>query len=51
MSESLVRIMGIAAHPYVTSVPHRIAYFERLIDCTGGEIFDWYRATTEEAEQ
>ena len=58
--ESSARIMGIATHPYVTGVPHRIAYFERLIDyllsregvifMTGGEILDWYRAATEEAE-
>ena len=58
--ESPARIMGIATHPYVTSVPHRITYFERLIDClhwrkgvifmTRGEMPDWYRDATEEAE-
>jgi len=50
-SES-ARIMCIALHPYVTGVPHRIGYFEKLLEyitshegvllMTGGEILDWY---------
>ena len=46
------RIMCIAVHPYVTGVPHRIGYFEKLLEyitshddvalMTGGEILDWY---------
>ncbi len=59
--ESSARIMGIAIHPYITGVPHRIAYFERLLEflqsrenvifMTGGEILDWYRAATEETDR
>ena len=47
------RIMAISIHPYLTGVPHRIAYLERLYDyvlghagvhlCTGEEILDIYR--------
>ena len=58
--ENSARIMGTATHPYVTGAPHRIACFERLIDylqsregvifMTGGEILDWRRTLTEEAE-
>jgi hypothetical protein len=46
--------MAIAIHPYLTGVPHRIAYLEQLYDyilgkpgvvvCKGEEILDWYRA-------
>ena len=46
------RIMCIALHPYVTGVPHRIGYLEKLLEyitshddvalMTGGEILDWY---------
>ena len=59
--ESFARIMGIATHPHVTGVSHRIARFERPIDCmrsrggvifmTDGKILDWYCDATEEAEQ
>ena len=51
--EQSARIMGIAVHPYITGVPHRIGYFERLLDeirqqpgvlfWTGDQILDWYR--------
>lgn len=47
------RVMAIAVHPYITGVPHRIIWFERLLDFlarqpgvvfwTGAEIVDWYR--------
>ena len=47
------RIMAISVHPYITGVPHRIRYFEELLDYIGGhdsvawmtasEIGDWYR--------
>jgi len=50
------RIMAIAAHPFVTGVPHRIGYFEKIIDyieghdgalfMTGSEILDWYKSVT-----
>jgi peptidoglycan/xylan/chitin deacetylase (PgdA/CDA1 family) len=47
------RIMCIATHPYLTGVPHRIKYFEQLLDhlvahdhlafMSGSEILDWYK--------
>lgn len=47
------RIMAIAVHPYITGVPHRIGYFNRIFDylkkhegvifMTGAEILDWYK--------
>jgi peptidoglycan/xylan/chitin deacetylase (PgdA/CDA1 family) len=47
------KVMAISAHPYLTGVPHRIRYFEELLDyvlarektavMTGEEIADWYR--------
>lgn len=53
-SASATRVMAISVHPYVTGVPHRIAYFEKLLDhiqaksgvqiCTGENISNWYRA-------
>lgn len=48
------RVMCIAIHPYVTGVPHRIGYFDALIEyikfhegvvfMTGSEILDWYKS-------
>jgi len=48
------RIMAIAVHPYISGVPHRIKYFERIFDelakhddvvfWTGEEILDWYKS-------
>jgi len=53
--EESARIMAIAVHPYITGVPHRIGYFDRLLEylksrdgvlfVTGGEILDWYNST------
>jgi peptidoglycan/xylan/chitin deacetylase (PgdA/CDA1 family) len=47
------RVMAISVHPYVTGVPHRIDYFEKLLDhiqgssgaqiWTGQAISNWYR--------
>ena len=47
------RVMAISAHPYLTGVPHRIRYFEELLDyvlqhsqaviMTGAEIAEWYK--------
>jgi len=52
--EKSARVMAISVHPYITGVPHRIGYLERLYDyirqrpgvwlCTGEEILDWYRS-------
>jgi peptidoglycan/xylan/chitin deacetylase (PgdA/CDA1 family) len=46
------RVMAISIHPYLTGVPHRIKYLEKLYDyilgheavmmATGAEILDWY---------
>jgi allantoinase len=50
--ERSARVMAISVHPYITGVPHRIAYLERLYEYirqrpgvlmwTGEEILDWY---------
>ena len=47
------RIMAIAVHPYITGVPHRIGYFNKIFEyiqkhdkvifMTGSEILDWYK--------
>ncbi len=52
--EQSARVMSIAVHPYITGVPHRIGYFEQLLDAikqypgvlfwTGEQILDWYRS-------
>ena len=51
------RIMAIAVHPYLTGVPHRIKYFDKIFHymrqrapyggvrfMTGSEILDWYKS-------
>ncbi len=48
------RVMAVSVHPYITGVPHRIDYFEQLLDAilnasdvavmTGSAIADWYSA-------
>ena len=53
-SETITRIMAISLHPYISGVPHRIGYLEKLYDhildkpdvfiCTGEQILDWYRS-------
>jgi peptidoglycan/xylan/chitin deacetylase (PgdA/CDA1 family) len=52
-SEKIPRVMAISVHPYITGVPHRIGYFEKLLDHiqskagvvfkTGEQISNWYR--------
>jgi peptidoglycan/xylan/chitin deacetylase (PgdA/CDA1 family) len=52
--EASARVMAISVHPYISGVPHRIGYLERLYDyiahrpgvwlATGAEILDWYRS-------
>jgi peptidoglycan/xylan/chitin deacetylase (PgdA/CDA1 family) len=52
--ESIPRVMAISVHPYVTGVPHRIGYFEKLLDHimskpntviqTGEQISNQYRS-------
>jgi len=53
-SATITRVMAISVHPYVTGVPHRIGYLERLYEHVrsrpdvlfwpGERILDWYRA-------
>jgi peptidoglycan/xylan/chitin deacetylase (PgdA/CDA1 family) len=50
------RVMVVSTHPYVTGVPHRIKYYERIFEylrsfegvlfMTGSEILDWYNEET-----
>jgi peptidoglycan/xylan/chitin deacetylase (PgdA/CDA1 family) len=50
--ERSARVMAISVHPYITGVPHRIAYLEKLYEYirqrpgvhlwTGEQIVDWY---------
>ena len=50
------RIMAIAVHPYITGVPHRIKYYEKIFETlagkpgvlfwTGEQILDWYKGAT-----
>ncbi len=52
------RVMAIAVHPYITGVPHRIAYYEEILErlagrpgvvfWTGEQILDWYKAAKED---
>ena len=51
-SKETTKIMAISIHPYLTGVPHRIKYFNKLLDyiiskdkvifMTGEEIHNWY---------
>jgi peptidoglycan/xylan/chitin deacetylase (PgdA/CDA1 family) len=53
--EKSARIMAISVHPYITGVPHRIGYLEKLYEYirqrpgvmlwTGEQILDWYQST------
>jgi hypothetical protein len=48
--------MAIAVHPYISGVPHRIKYFEKIyaymkkrpgvLFWKGEDVLDWYRSTT-----
>jgi allantoinase len=50
--EKSARVMAISVHPYISGVPHRIGYLEKLYDYilqrpgvlmwTGEQILDWY---------
>ena len=52
--EENARVLAIAVHPYISGVPHRIKYYEKVFDAlaakpgvlfwTGDEILDWYKA-------
>ena len=50
--ETIPRVMAISVHPYISGVPHRIAYLEKLYEYilsregvlmwTGAQILDWF---------
>jgi len=50
------RVLALAVHPYISGVPHRIKYFEAILDYmkrkkgvvfwTGERILDWYLGAT-----
>jgi len=52
--EKSARVMAISVHPYISGVPHRIGYLEKLYDYIlqrpgvvawkGEEILDWFRS-------
>jgi allantoinase len=54
--EKSARVMAISVHPYITGVPHRIGYLEKLYEYigqrpgvmlwTGEQILDWYKNAT-----
>ena len=51
-SENIMRVMAISVHPYLSGVPHRIGYLEKIYEhisarpgvlmWTGEQIHDWY---------
>jgi peptidoglycan/xylan/chitin deacetylase (PgdA/CDA1 family) len=53
-STDSVRVLGLAVHPFLSGVPHRIKYFEQALAymhghegvrfMTGAEILEWYSA-------
>ena len=53
------KVMAISIHPYLTGVPHRIKYFEKVFQemaarpgvafWTGEEIYDWFMTTRQPA--
>ncbi|MES2562918.1 MAG: polysaccharide deacetylase, partial [Pseudomonadota bacterium] len=57
-SAQRAKIMAIAVHPYISGVPHRIKYFERVFQAlkqqpgvlfwTGEQILDWYERSREQ---
>ena len=57
--EDNARVTSIAVYPYITGVPHRIKYYEKIIDTlaanpgvlfwTGEQILDWYKGAREQA--
>jgi peptidoglycan/xylan/chitin deacetylase (PgdA/CDA1 family) len=53
-SADRMKVMAIAVHPYISGVPHRIKYFQRVLSrlksfegvvfWTGEQILDWYES-------
>jgi peptidoglycan/xylan/chitin deacetylase (PgdA/CDA1 family) len=58
-SEKRPKVMAIAVHPYISGVPHRIKYFERVLQAlkkqegvlfwTGEQILEWYERSRGQA--
>jgi peptidoglycan/xylan/chitin deacetylase (PgdA/CDA1 family) len=58
-SAKRAKVMAIAVHPYISGVPHRIKYFERVFQFlkkqegvlfwTGEQILEWYEKNRESA--
>jgi allantoinase len=58
-SATRAKVMAIAVHPYISGVPHRIKYFERVFEAlkkqegvvfwTGEEIMKWYERARAES--
>jgi allantoinase len=54
-SADRAKVMGFGIHPYISGVPHRIKYFEAMLDAirerpgvefwTGEQILDWFNGT------
>jgi len=52
-----VRVLGIAVHPFLSGVPHRIKYFEQALDylaghehvsfMTGEQILEWFERSSQ----
>ena len=57
-SAKRAKVMAIAVHPYISGVPHRIKYFERVFQAlkkqegvvfwTGEQILEWYQRSAKE---
>ena len=57
--EERAKIISVAVHPYISGVPHRIKYFEKIFQemaarpgvafWTGEEIYDWFQTTRQPA--
>jgi allantoinase len=57
-SKTRAKVMAIAVHPYISGVPHRIRYFERVFErlkreegvvfWTGEQILRWYEGQRDE---
>ncbi len=56
-SQTITRVMAISVHPYLSGVPHRIGYLEKIYQhiqaksdvvlWTGEQIYEWYAAETD----
>jgi peptidoglycan/xylan/chitin deacetylase (PgdA/CDA1 family) len=59
--EKIPRVMAISVHPYISGAPHRISYFEKLLEYirsrqetviwTGEEILDWFLKESKQSNE